>query len=227
MSNKIESPKSSCNFAPHKLSRIKVNLKMNSNTTRFLQQLKVSQSIYQEHREQIDHEKVYNQLLEFMTQSFNSYQSEFLKSIGYISETRKVQELKRHDIENLSAKIRSTIKAYNLIHPVDLEDYELECLNQAVLDLNIEELKNHFRILNSLFVPIKGALLNIGITTAMLKELETKINELDIALPFNINDIESKIEKFNMAAKAIHLLEQLDIEYIQSGTEELKSNLVF
>ena len=198
---------------------------MNTNTLRLLQHLKVSQSIYFEHKEQLDHEKVYNQLLEFIAESFNKYQSEFLKSIDYISETRKAQELKRHEIENLSAKIRSTISAYILIHQENLDESELEVLNQTILDLSIDELKNHYKILNSLFVPIKGALLNIGITTAMLKDLETKINELDIALPFNIQEVESKIEKFNMAAKAIHLLEQLDIEYTQAGTEELKSSL--
>lgn len=200
---------------------------MNSNTQRFLQQLKLSVGFYQDQKELIDHEKAYHELLVFTSKVFKDYQSEFSQSIEYVSETRKIQESKRLEIENLSTKIRSTIKAYNLIHPMDLEDYELDCLNQSVLELSVEGLKSHYRILNTLFVPIKGALLNIGITTAMLKDLETKINDMDVALPFNLQDIESKIEKFKMASKAIHLLEQLDIEHVRGYSEKVESNLVF
>jgi hypothetical protein len=199
---------------------------MNPNTQRFLQQLKLSVGFYQDQKEQIDQEKAYHELLVFTSKVFKDYQSEFSQSIEYVSETRKVQELKRQEIENISAKIRSTIKAYILIHPMDLEDYELECLNQSVMELGVNELKSHYRILNALFVPIKGALLNIGVTTAMLKELETKINDIDIALPYNMQDIESKLEKFNMASKAIHLLLRLDIEFTKSSPEKLEKDLV-
>jgi hypothetical protein len=199
---------------------------MNPNTQRFLQQLKLSVGFYQDQKEQIDQEKAYHELLLFTSKVFKDYQSEFSQSIEYVSETRKVQELKRQEIENISTKIRSTIKAYILIHPMDLEDYELECLNQSVMELGVNELKSHYRILNALFVPIKGALLNIGVTTAMLKELETKINDIDIALPYNMQDIESKLEKFDMASKAIHLLLRLDIEFTKSSPEKLEKNLV-
>jgi hypothetical protein len=199
---------------------------MNPNTQRFLQQLKLSVGFYQDQKEQIDQEKAYHELLLFTSKVFKDYQSEFSQSIEYVSETRKVQELKRQEIESISAKIRSTIKAYILIHPMDLEDYELECLNQSVMELGVNELKSHYRILNALFVPIKGALLNIGVTTAMLKELETKINDIDIALPYNMQDIESKLEKFDMASKAIHLLLRLDIGFTKSSPEKLEKNLV-
>jgi hypothetical protein len=50
---------------------------------------------------------------------------------------------------------------------------------------------------------------------------------MDVALPFNMQDIESKIEKFNMASKAILLLEQLDIEKVRGYSEMVESNLVF
>ena len=199
---------------------------MNTNTQKFLQQMKQSHALYKEQKTQIDHEKAYHVLLTFMSDVFRDYQMEFTHSIDYVSETRKVQELKRIEIEKVSDKIRTTIKAYNLINPMDLADYELECLKQSVLDLSVEELKVHFRILNALFIPIKGALLSIGISTAMLKELEAKINDLDIALPYNMQDIESKIEKFNMATKAIHLLQRLDIEYTKSSSSKLTKDLV-
>jgi hypothetical protein len=192
---------------------------MNTNTQKFLQQLKITSGLYQEHKEQIDHEKAYNQLLMVLSDVFNDYESEFTVSISYISESRKIQESKRIEIETLSAKIRATIKAYNLINPMDLEEYELDCLNQSVQDLSVVDLKNHFSILNSMFMPIKGSLLNIGISTAMLKELEAKIHDLDVALPFNMKEMESKIEKFKMASKAINLLEKLEFEYSESNAE--------
>jgi hypothetical protein len=196
---------------------------MNTNTQKFLQQLKITSGLYQEHKEQIDHEKVYNQLLMVLSEVFNDYESEFTMSISYISESRKIQESKRIEIETLSAKIRATIKAYNLINPMDLEEYELDCLNQSVQDISVVDLKNHFSILNSMFMPIKGSLLNIGISTAMLKELEAKIHDLDVALPFNMKEMESKIEKFKMASKAINLLEKLEFEYSESNAEVFSS----
>jgi hypothetical protein len=158
-----------------------------------------------------------------LSEVFNDYESEFTMSISYISESRKIQESKRMQIETLSAKIRATIKAYNLINPMDLEEYELDCLNQSVQDLSVVDLKNHFSVLNSMFMPIKGSLLNIGISTAMLKELEAKIHDLDVALPFNMKGIESKMEKFKMASKAINLLGKLEFEYSESNTELFSS----
>lgn len=194
---------------------------MNANTQKFLQQIKTASNFYAEQQENIDHEKAYEHLLSIFSAVFKSYKRDYEESIEYITETLRIHESKRVEIEKLSLKIRTTIKAYHMINPLKLDEAEIDCLNETVLDYNIDELRSHYQLLNKMFNPIKGALLSIGITSAMLKELEAKIADLDTALPIDIESIEAKREKFNMASKAIQLLERLEFDGVEAGKREL------
>ena len=188
---------------------------MNANTQKFLQHLKTTSSFYQENKEMVDPGRIYEPLLHLFSDVFNWYKIEFEQSIEYITETIHSQASSRDEIEHISLKIRSTIKAYHLVNPMRLDEQEIDCLSQSTKDCSMEALKTHFQLLNKMFNPIKGALLNIGISSAMLKDLELKINELDTALPFDLQAIEAQKDQFNMASKAIQLLERLELEAVK------------
>lgn len=177
---------------------------MNDLTKKFLKLTNAGKSFYLENSEQLDSRKCFTHLLPLMEQMLQVCREDFERSVAYVETFRAEQKHKRADIEKLYFELRMGIIAFAMDHDSPLSDDLKQFLQKPIADMDNRDLLSHLQTLGEMLLPVKGAIMRYGFTQAAFRELIGRIQDLIVAIPMDVAEIESRKEQLQSALKAMN-----------------------
>lgn len=94
--------------------------------------------------------------------------------------------------------------AYAMDHDSPLSDDLKLFLQKPVNDLDNRDMLRHLQILGEMLLPVKGVIMRYGFTQAAFRDLTGRVQDLIVAIPMDVSEIEARQEQLQSALKAMN-----------------------
>jgi|GEM_PF-6466068 len=191
-------------FCFHIVDKSNIDTIMNDLTKKFLKLTNAGKVFYSEHAELLDSRKCFTHLLPLMEQMLQVCRADFERSVAYVETFRAEQERKRAEIEKQYFELRNNLMAYAMDHDSPLSDDLKLFLQKPVNDLDNRDMLRHLQILGEMLLPVKGVIMRYGFTQAAFRDLTGRVQDLIVAIPMDVSEIEARQEQLQSALKAMN-----------------------
>lgn len=177
---------------------------MNDLTKKFLKLTTAGKAFYAENAELLDSRKCFTHLLPLMEQMLQVCRVDFERSVAYVETFRTEQKRKRADIEKQYFELRAGIISYAMDHDSPLSDDLKVFLQEPVMEMDNRDMLRYLQTLGEMLLPVKGVIMRYGFTQAAFRELIARVQDLIVAIPMDVSEIEARHEQLQSALKAMN-----------------------
>lgn len=180
---------------------------MNALTRNFLEYNEHFRMFYSSNKEELDNVKCFSAMIPMLLEMLEMCNTEFVRSVAYVNESKKESKRKRQEIEIIANRIKMAVHDYYHDHHLNSKWDKKAVLSVSTVNLSPNELLHFSEVLKEITEPIHGKLLKYGITGSLLKNFHELVHNSIPAMPLNIEEIETHKRRYRSVVKSIKEIE--------------------